>query len=238
MSVLSQATPSQHVETMIAQVTASFTAQIKREKRISRRRLNIEEAAYQRLVTESKQCGATIEKRRARLLPLARRGLAHIMTFSSQASMIEMLEVSEAADPTKVFHLYEASRLSGEAWDRRKSSWINDDGTAQGCHAERIARIKCTQNAISLFAGTNFGADTNWWFELKYTATPSEREALLERLIGSVLGGTRGRHALKSNQFTDEWDPEELLAYVLAECAQQKNLKYYLEIAFKNFRSK
>ena len=226
---------SQGSRQTLVKLTANFQSHIARATASAQNALEAKAADEARRQAERHQRERRIQLRKDRLLPLARRGLANLMAVASDNDLLEMLRVSQEARPYQRFSFYHATRLSGDAWNHGTRTWADSRGRLTTCDAERVVEISFHSHGIELFAGANFASDINRRFVLGHQAPNEEWEPILLALLDSVENGTKVRHALDWQQLTDEWNPDELLIHVLAECAQQRNWEYYLGIALKNF---
>ncbi|MDP2838051.1 MAG: hypothetical protein Q8O53_02140 [Candidatus Moranbacteria bacterium] len=168
---------------------------------------------------------AAVQQRQTEIFARAKRGLSSLITMSKEPMVIQMIDRALTLRRGN-FIFYEARRPSGEAWDR---------GPKHGS-GDRIAKIEFALDAIIFQAGSAAIPSDNIVIKLSHDASTTEQETLLGRLVASVHSGTNGRRALNQEQRVDEWNPEELLAHVLAECAERKHREHYLGIALENFR--
>lgn len=165
---------------------------------------------------------------------LARKGLSALIALGGSAEMRKLLDTKMRAQSKEFgyFVFYEASRPSGDAWNLTPEEAQIPDNKGRIADGSRDACIRLYPDASLVMFGSVVAEDMDSMEFLYNDAT--EHASFLRDLVSSGDCGQQDAiQALNHKQRTYEWQPEEVVAKVLMDCAHPKRFARYLSIAIK-----
>lgn len=216
---------------------------IAEKKRELRREARVQAAERKQEREERKHA----EKNVAERFPRAVQGVLSLLELCRMPNIQQLIKLGEEhnrtifdqdsgeyfGDAFSSFTFYHGSRRSGMIWDNPREDHSDDPECGT-----RDFRILFQETAIELFSGPLYMSEEDDQIQIPLQADKDACAKALESAGYSFDDDPSpglGRVGLNCDQLKDEWDPNDLAAQVLEDCANPRLLSYYLKQALKGY---